>query len=89
MLKKLRAPNLDDLPSRPHVAPPEDKQLRQAALRARFQPCICSFVFSTTVENKSSLQAGHFSPYHLPALTKAPVVALITPMPFRSVSLVP
>jgi len=26
---------------------------------------------------------------HLPALTKAPVVALITPMPFLSFSLVP
>jgi hypothetical protein len=26
---------------------------------------------------------------HLPARTKAPVVALITPMPFLSVSLVP
>ena len=29
------------------------------------------------------------SPTHLPAVTKAPVVALITPMPYLSFSLVP
>ena len=41
-------------------------------------------------QNRDSDRSGfYFSLSHLPARTKAPVVALITPMPFLSVSLVP